>query len=220
MHRTISIHQPQYLPWPGYFDRLRKSTIHVVLDTVQHEPHSFENRNRVLTGPNKASWLTVPLKHPVQVPIREVQVDNSQNWRRKHWKAIEQTYHKSPYWKHDSDWLYNTYLQDWTHLLPLCEHITAWLRELSDVHCTWLYASQLGVTGTKSSLVLNICRELGADEYLSGPLGRGYLDERAFKEAGISLTYHDYQQEPYKQIYDGWVPNLSAIDYVFRGGEA
>src|SRR5438132_6629859 len=96
MSVTVAIHQPEFLPWLGFIDKLRQSDIFVLLDTVQFEKNYFQSRNRIRNSQGEV-WLTVPVHHQFDTKIQDVEIDNSQGWCRKILRAIEMNYHRAPY---------------------------------------------------------------------------------------------------------------------------
>ena len=193
-----SIAQPCYLGWDGYFDRIRRSDIHIVLDHVQFEKGSFTNRTRIRQRDGRVMWLTVPVEKGK--PINETRVESGR-WVNKHSQACQQEYGYAPMFPAlpcTLDRMCFVSTVDINQMLP--EPI-----ETPCVISSWLGGAKLGV---KSDLVLNLCKEVGATQYLSGPLGRNYLDLPSFERVGIEVVYHDF-----KASHD---PPLSALDGLFR----
>jgi hypothetical protein len=220
----VSIMQPTYLPWLGYFERMALSDLHIILDDVQIEhggKTSFTSRNKIRTEKDWM-WLTVPIKTSGQGQplINEVTVDCSRNWRDKHWRSISQQYGRAPFFRDYRDELQEFYLQDWPTLMPLLDRLTQWLRERLglDTRCT--RSSELNVSSKKSELVLDLCKNVGATKYISGVFGRDYLDIASFSKAGIEVIFHDYQHPEYKQQFEGFEPYMSVIDLLFNHGPA
>jgi hypothetical protein len=216
----ISINQPAYLPWLGYFHRIAISDLHVVLDSVQLEKNSFTNRNKVRTAQGWC-WLTVPVKTAGKfggLVIREVEIDNNQPWARKHWATLCLNYSKAPFFGVHADFFENVYSQTWSRLQDLAWIITKYLLDAFQISTTCIFSSQMGVSGHKDELVLNVCRATKATDYLSGPLGKNYLREDRFKEEGIQISYHNFDHPVYKQMYSGFEPNMAALDLLFNAG--
>lgn len=218
----ISINQPAYLPWPGYFDRIARSDLHVVLDHVQFEKNSFVNRNRIL-GPNGPLWLTVPVRTKGRfgrLPIHEVEIDNTQKWARKHIQSLRAGYSKAPHF--DDCWpeLQAVLDSGWERLGDLCRETTSHLLGLLGISTPMVFSSDHDFSSRKSDLVLDICKHFGADVYLSGPFGGDYLELEAFQRHGIKVAFHDYHQDPYIQVGMEFVPNLSVVDLLFNQGLA
>lgn len=218
----VSINQPAYLPWLGYFDRIANSDLHIVLDNVQFEKNSVTNRNKVRTAAGWC-WLTVPVKTKGKfgsLIIGDLEIDNSSNWTEKHWKTICQCYGKTPFFEQYSESLKSIYSSSWTHLIELTDCLNAFLLdEVLKISTPVRYASKLQSQGKKDDLILNICREVGATTYLSGPFGREYLDENKFHQAGIIIEYQDYVHPEYHQHFHPFEPFLSTLDLIMNCGD-
>ncbi|HET7086171.1 MAG TPA: WbqC family protein [Rhizomicrobium sp.] len=216
----VSIHQPAYLPWLGYLDRIAQSDVFIFLDTVQFEKNSFTNRNRIKTA-NGPLWLTVPVLSQGHIGkrLQELRIDNRQDWRTKHLRSIEQNYRKAPYFAERFPRLKALYGHAQDSLTELCfTQLKFWMAEFG-LRARLLRASELAVEGAKSDLVLALAAAAGASAYISGPQGRGYLDEASFREAGIKLHYHDFSPTPYPQLYGEFAPAMAALDYWMNVAE-
>jgi len=219
----ISINQPAYLPWLGYFDRIARSDLHIVLDHVKLEHNtstSFTNRNKIRqkTG---WSWLTVPIltKGRQQgMAISDIEVDMRQHWQTKHWSSLSNTYSRAVYFADYREELATIYQRPVHKLTEIIERLNNFLLSKFEIKTPLLYSSTLAVTKTKSSLVLELCQQVGAKEYLSGPFGRDYLDLESFEHAGIKVIWHDYQHPEYKQHHPNFEPYMGAIDLLFNHG--
>lgn len=215
----VSIHQPAYLPWLGYFDRIAASDVFVFLDTVQFEKNSYTNRNRIktATGP---MWLTVPVltKGHLDKSIADIKIDASKGWDRKHLRAVEQNYRNARRYRECFPRFEALYGDHNDGLADLCyEHLRFWLAEFR-IRTRVVRASELSPPGTKSDLVVAICKMLGATGYLSGPLGRDYLDESAFQVAAIKVGYHEFSHPTYSQLYGPFAPAMAVVDYWMNDG--
>jgi hypothetical protein len=218
----VSIMQPAYLPWLGYFDRICNSDLFVVLDNVMLERSSktrFTNRNKVRTHQG-SSWLTVPVKTSGlgQPVISQVEIDNGQKWSSKHFSSLVHSYGRSPYFSEHKDWFEYFYQLSFPLLAPMLQESTNYLLKALNIHTPVVYSSSLQVEGQKSDLILNLCKKVGATTYISGPFGRDYLDAASFQQAGIELKFHDYQHPTYKQIHGQFEPYMSVVDLLFNCG--
>ena len=94
----VAVHQPQYLPWIGYFDKIIKSDCFVFLDKVQYKHREFQNRNKIRSK-DGWMWLTVPVisKGKGRQSIDEVEIDNSLDWQKDHCRSLQVCYGKSEY---------------------------------------------------------------------------------------------------------------------------
>jgi len=217
----VSINQPAYLPWLGYFHRIAVSDLHIVLDHVQFEKNSFVNRNKVRTA-NGAAWLTVPVRTKGrfgELPIDELEIDSSQAWAQKHWQTIRQNYSKCAGFAAHADFFEQVYARPWRRLAELMTEINVYLLRAFGIRTPLRRSSEMAPSGAKTDLIVGLCKSVGASVYLSGPLGRGYLEEARVAEAGIELRYHDYVHPVYPQRGAGFEPYMSAIDLLFNCGE-
>jgi hypothetical protein len=221
----VSIMQPAYLPWLGYFDRIAKSDLHIVLDDVNLDANSktkFANRNKVRT-PTEWSWLTVPLqskgKHG-ELFLDAVEISADAPWRQKHLGALKSNYARARHFSAHRAFFEEIYGREWKRLIDLTTVTTDYLRSAFELNCPIQRSSAMGVEGEKDALILNLCRAVGATTYISGPFGRDYLDAAAFATAGIELVFHDYPHPTYAQAFTGFEPFMSAVDLLFNHGPA
>ncbi len=218
----MSINQPAYLPWLGYFDRIAKSDLHIVLDDVKIERNtktSFTNRNKFRTVQGW-SWLTVPVcrgDKPEDEIIYNVKTNN-QPWQKKHFRSLSQSYSRTPHYLEHQHWLESFYEQQWTQLAPMLKESTEYILDVLKIKTPLLYSSEMNVGGHKSELVLNYCKEVGANTYISGPFGRDYLDLESFSEAKIDVEFSEYIHPEYKQYHGEFIPYMSIIDLIFNHG--
>ena len=216
----LSINQPAYLPWLGYFERIHLSDIHVVLDHVQYEKNSMTNRNKVRTKQGWA-WMTVPVKTKGSfgdLAINKLQVSNESSWTKKHFNTICGNYSKSKYFSQYIDFFEDVFNREWSHLNPLLKEITQYILRELNIQTKIIYSSELDFNENKNELLLKICEEFKATTYLSGPFGRDYLDTEIFTNAGVKLEYHDYEHPIYTQAYNGFESYMSIIDLLFNHG--
>ncbi len=194
---VVSINQPAYLPWVGWFDRVAKSDIFIVLDHVQLEKGGFTNRTRIQQRNRRANWLTIPVEKGQ--PIDETMIATGTRWKWKHRRALDQAY---------PNLTGKVSVVEYPRLIDVLDHSTDELARLLGLDPTgWLRSSALGGDrfGVKSELVLNLCKEVEATTYLSGMHGRDYLDLPSFDKAGIEVKFHDFPLAN---------PILSAVDWL------
>jgi len=213
----ISIMQPTYLPWIGYFDLMDEADVFVFLDTVQFERQSWQQRNRIKTSTGW-TWLSVPIIRKFPQLIDSVLINNSQKW--KHWKTIEQNYRRTKYWKASP--LAEIYSRKWEYLVDLNLEIISWLTGEFGIH-TETYRLSTTTTfpasASKVDLLIAICRFFHADTYLSPAGSAAYIEEdNRFEEEGITLKYQNYQHPVYNQPYGDFISHMAAIDLLFNEG--
>ncbi len=217
----VAIHQPNYLPWLGFFYKIAKCNIFVLLDNVQYTKNGFINRNKIKT-PQGAIWLTVDVltKNRYGQLINEVEINNSLPWGRTHEKSIAQNYSQSPYFSKYRDLFESVYDQRWGNLADLNEALIKVICEILGIkNVKFIRASELNVSGQSTELLVNICKAIGTDTYLSGPTGKEYMNEGLFEREGINLRYSDFKHPIYTQLWGDFIPNLSVIDLLMNEGE-
>jgi hypothetical protein len=214
----VSIHQPGYLPWLGFFKKIESSDIFVFLDDVQYEKNWVQNRNKIRTS-DGSMWLTVPVKAPFGCLLKDVRIDNTSNWIIKHKKSIQLNYSKAKYFNKFWPFLEQIYQKNFDSLIDIdMEIIHLLMKELS-INTKTLLASELDISEKSSDRILQICKKLGADVYLSGELGRNYLDLDEFEKNLIQVQFQNFQHPVYEQCYKPFLPNMSAIDLIFNEGQ-
>lgn len=213
----ISIHQPAYLPWLGYVERIKQSDLFVFLDSVQFEKNSFTNRN-LIKGANGPHWLTIPIKTKghLNKHLLEIEIASDTEWRRKHLSSIKTSYSKCIGFDEKYQKLSHLYNNNEVHLADLCfNHLLFWLEELN-IKTKIIRSSSMNISSKKSDLILDICHNVGATTYLSGPMGKKYLEEGDFLSNGIKLDYHHFEPMPYPQLFGSFIPFMGIIDYWFN----
>ena len=215
----VSVHQPQYLPWLGYFNKILNSDAFVFLDNVQYKAREYQNRNRIRTK-DGWMWLTVPiLKNGEAYPkISDVIIDNSQEWRKRHWRAVCVNYSRAPFFERYSGFFENLYSRNWERLIELNIYIIESMNRFLGIEKPVYFESRLKVKTRKTERIHDICKVLGADTYLSGIGGRVYLDEGLFEAGGIKLEYQDFRHPEYDQLHEPFIPFMSIVDLLFNKG--
>jgi hypothetical protein len=216
----VAIHQPQYLPWLGYFDKMDQVDCFVLLDDVQFKKNEWQNRNRIKTAAGW-QWLTVPVLHRFPQRIREVRINQTDPWSRKHLQALVSNYASAPFFDLHRPFFEEIYAREWTLLLDLNLATIAYLAEALGIRTKVVTASSLPVPADMEATerLIAICQAVGATTYLSGVGGRGYLDLARFEETGIRVLFQAFQTRPYPQCFGAFVPDLSIVDLMFNCNE-
>jgi hypothetical protein len=218
---TLVVLQPSYLPWLGYFDQMRKADVFVWYDDVQFDKHGWRNRNR-MKGPKGPLWLTVPVLHkgrPSQ-PIKAVEIDNRQPWRRKHLLSVQQLYARAPFADAVLPQFAEILGRAWKGLVDLDIATTEWLATELAIETPCYRASQVGIEGDRNGRLVELCRHFQATRYLSGDSARDYVDIERFRAAGVEVAWHSYQHPHYPQLHGDFVPYLSALDLLLNVGRS
>lgn len=216
----LTAHQPVYLPWLGLFHKIAVSDTFCYFDNVQYLPKDWNNRNKIKTQ-NDEMWLTVPVLTTGhrEKTIREIEINNSLDWRRKHWKSIYLNYKKTPHFKKYADFFEDVYKREWPYLTEINEYMLKWFLKELGINVKYYKASELNFEGYKSNLVLDMCKKLGANLYIFGALGKDYVREEDFAREGIKIYFQDYKHPIYPQLWGEFIPYMSIIDLLFNCGD-
>lgn len=218
---TIAVMQPTFLPWLGYFDLIDQANIFVFLDDVGFSKQSWHQRNRIKTA-NGVIWLTVPVltRGSAEQRINEVKINLVSNDREKHLKTIIQAYKKAPFYKSYIDELSEILNRKYVLLVDLNIDLINLFCKSMNIKTNLIKSSQLTIQGHKVDRLINICKTLNADVYLSTPGSKAYIDENnLFIPNHIDLKYHDYKHPLYNQLHGEFVPYLSVLDLLFCEGQ-
>ncbi len=215
----LTAHQPVYLPWLGFFHKLALADKFIFFDKVQYVPKDYISRNYIKTAKGPL-LLTVPVysKDHLQKKINEVKINNAEQWSRKHWKSIVLSYQKAPYFNIYKDFFEDIYKKEWLYLADLNYYMLKWFLGVLGVDAHVERASIYNFEGTKSDLILNMCRQLGADIYIFGALGKVYADTEKFEKFRVKPVFQSYSHPQYKQLHGKFAPFMSVLDLLFNEG--
>ena len=222
----VSAHQPHYLPWMGYLDKLAKSDVFVVMDDLQFEKENYQNRNRLKLnhGPH---WLTVPLLRGKQTDrLLDKRIDNAgrggrHHWQHRHWRTLVTHYGSAPFFAQHAPALEDVFVRRWDSLVELDLHMLELARNWFRITRPIVRASSLRLSGHKTERIIDMCRAVGARTYLSGRGGStDYLDLDAFARAGIAVVWQRFEHPQYPQRYPGvgFVSHLGFLDLLLNCG--
>jgi hypothetical protein len=218
--KSIAIVQSNYIPWKGYFDLINMVDEFVLFDDVQYTRRDWRNRNTIKTA-NGPLWLTIPVdtKGRYLQKISETTIVDD-TWSQKHWRSIVHNYRQAPGFRYYHDRLEELYGGATGRSLSLTNH-----RFLSRI-CEWLgmttrltWSSDYQLDEERTRRLVGICRQAGADLYISGPSARAYLDEAMFASEGIAVDYVDYGgYREYPQLHPPFRHDVSVIDLLLNTG--
>lgn len=216
----MAIVQSNYIPWKGYFDLIAMVDEFILFDDMQYTRRDWRNRNQIKT-PQGVQWLTVPVvvKGRFEQKIRDTEIDGT-HWALQHWKALAQNYARAPYFAEIAAWLEPVYAD--TDLVRLSmlnrcliEAICRYLGIETAIRNSWDYRLVDG----KSERLADLCVQAGADEYVSGPAARDYIDTAVFERHNIGLRWFDYAGYPaYPQLWGDFVHGVTVLDLLFNCG--
>jgi hypothetical protein len=216
----FAVHQPQYLPWLGYFHKIAKSEFFLFLDDVQYKKREFQNRNQIKT-PNGPLWLTVPVltKGAYDQNIMDVKIDPTERWAQSHWKSIEINYRKAPYFEEHAAFFRELYQKEWLSLMDVSMEIIKYVLKYLEIQTPHAMSSEYKVSTQSTERIIDLAKKCAADTYYSGSGGKAYMDESLFEKNGIKLVYQHYEHPVYDQLHGEFKPYMSIIDLLFNCGK-
>ena len=216
--KKVAIVQSSYIPWKGYFDLLNSVDEFILYDEVQFTKNDWRNRNKIKT-PKGLEWISIPVGQDIRRRIRDVELQD-RRWQEKHWKTLETNYRRASHFAEVASVFEPLYLQR-SH-----SHLSALNREFIEVICRYLGIStkitncwDYDLIEGKTDRLAFLAAQAGANEYVSGPSAKNYIDERAFALRGVKLTWFDYAGYPeYPQLWGEFAHEVTILDLLFNCG--
>ena len=220
MNKRVAIVQSNYIPWRGYFDLISQVDEFILFDDVQYTSRDWRNRNKIKT-PNGSIWLTIPVevKGKRNQKIKDTVISDP-GWSRNHWRTIVYNYSKTKYFSRYQELFEELYLERNEKLLSQVNYkFMIAICDLLGIETKLAWSSEYRLVEGKTERLVDLCKQAGANEYLSGPTARGYIDEELFRNEGIELRYMDYSgYSEYEQLYPPFESGVSIIDLIFNEG--
>jgi hypothetical protein len=220
VRRIVAMHQPNYLPWIGFFAKISLADCVLFMDTFQFSRSSVTHRNRVRVNTGSI-FLTIPIaKQFSLVKIKDVKLPDDQRWREIHWQTILRNYKKTPYFKSYSPFFEDLYHRDFIYLSELNLEMLGFLLKCFEINAEILLASRLNLDPDlkATDAIIAAMKTIGGETYLSGPSGKGYLESEKFPDNGLGLAFSKFSHPVYPQRYSGFEPNMAAVDLLFNVG--
>ena len=215
-------HQPLFIPWIGYFDKISKTDLFVIVDNVQFTTAGWIRRNTIKgsSGPQK---IIVPVKEKKHLGqnIRDVLIDSdgNSNWREKHIRTFAFCYGKAPYFNEVMTFLERTYSRGWKNICQFNIELIHAVCEYLEITTKVIISSENNIQGGKTDLIVDICEKTGADTFMLGMGGSAaYADREFIASKGISVIMQQFRHPEYPQLFGDFVPNLSILDLLFNMG--
>jgi len=216
----VSANQPYYFPYPGFFYKTYFSDVFVILDDVQFpRGTTWTTRNR-FKNPQGSLWMTLPVKKKglgLQ-KINTVRICHDGQWAKKHLESLRNAYANAPYVKDHLTFLEELFSTKFEKLIDFNLKIIRYLMKHLQIETKIILLSELEIKAKGDKLLIEMCRRLGASQFLVQRTARKYLDADRFKEAGIRLTDVKPPSPVYPQLWGSFIPNLSTFDLVLNCG--
>ena len=217
---TVAIVQSSYVPWKGYFDLMHSVDLFVLYDDVQYTRRDWRNRNRIKTR-DGVQWLTIPVdsKGRYQAAVRDMQVSDP-SWGARHLSRLRHAYSRAAFFSRYAEVLEELYLGPVSPFLSQINHrFLSTLASLLGIGTPLVWSHDFRLVQGRTERLLDLCRQVGARRYLSGPSARAYLDETAFVREGIEVVYADYAGYPeYPQLFPPFDHQVSVLDLLLNVG--
>ena len=214
----IAIHQPEYLPWLGFFKKMMNVELFVFLDDVQFRKKGWQNRNRIRIN-DGTTLLSIPVHTHSYPKINEVTIDNEKNWSIRHKKSILYNYARAPYFDEIKDFIESIFEKKFQYLVDLNTEIIKFIMNELEIKSKIVFSSELEISKKGSDRVLDICKAVGADHYITGTFwAESNLRVEEFKKSNIDVEFQKFQHPIYKQIHGEFIPEMSIIDLLFNKG--
>ena len=218
--KIVVVHQPDFMPYLGFFDRLLKADIYVIFDNVQFvsSSRSWTNRDKIKTQ-NGEKWITVGTKKaPRDAKINQIILTEDTDWRKRHLNLFYENYRKADYYKDIFPYLEELYSFECERMMDFNLKSIEMLMRLFDIQIDTVLASDLEPEGKNNTLIIDIMRKLGTRKYLSGAGARAYHDQSLYDAAGVEVIWQDFRHPVYKQQFGEFIPYLSSIDLLLNCG--
>ena len=216
--KVAAIHQPGYLPYLGYFYKMARADVFIHLDNTQFANGGFQNRNRVKTSTGEV-MMTVPVAYDFGDALNQVKICEARDWRRKHLRTLEMNYHKAPFFDRYFPAFKRLLEAKYKALAYMNIAINEWIADEFHIRPKIMNASQFPLDSRKESLVIDLCKAVGADTYLSGRGAQIYQHPQHFEDNGLRLIYAEDVCWPYNQLYKDFLPYMSSLDFLFNEGD-
>ena len=220
MSKTVVIHQPDFLPYLGFFHRLLHADLFVILDTVQfvRSSRSWHKRDKIKTAQGEA-WISVDTRRTNRdAAINTILLSEEGGWRAAHQNQIKHNYAASPYYAEIMPHVERLYAYACDRFMDFTLESIRIILDLFDIHVQQVCASALAPVGHSNELLVDILSKVGATTYLSGIGARDYFQASPFDAAGIRVEWQRFQHPVYPQQYGEFIPYLSSIDLLFNCG--
>lgn len=215
--KIVTIHQPDFIPWIGFFRRWKKSDLYIILDDVQFLRRGWHHRDKIRTKQGE-QWLSLPIskKGKYEQKISDVFLDQSSNWRIKHLKTIELNYKKAAGFNQYFPIIQSIYQQQHTRLIDLSLDFLKMGAMHFDIQTPIEFSHRFSINTHSTQRLVDLTKKVNGTHYLTGLGSKDYLEESLFDKEQITVIWDEYSPEPYPQIHGDFIPGMSLIDLVMN----
>lgn len=217
----VAISQSNYIPWKGYFDNIALVDVFVIYDEMQYTKRDWRNRNKIKTQ-SGLKWLSIPVevKGKFSQKINETLISDV-NWNKKHLDSLLQNYRKSKCFNEVKPFIQDLYSTCTGQTISeINTHFLNKICQFLDIETKIIHSKDFNLAEEKTERLVNICKELKAEEYYTGPAAKNYMDEEAFYKENIKIQYYDYSDYvTYDQLYGVFEHGVTILDLIFAEGK-
>ena len=220
-HKMIAIMQPTYMPWLGYFAMMDKVEQFVFLDTVQIVGRSWQVRNKIKVK-DEELLLTIPMSK--ELKREERKINNTRycgnEWKENHLATIKMAYKKARFYEPTYTFLEELYSRQSESIGDFNSFVIMNIARKIGIETEFLKASNLDASGKKDELLVNLCKKVGAEKYLSAQGSASYIEVDSpggeFAINGVELFYQNYSHPEYRQLGNKFIPYIGIYDLLFN----
>ena len=217
--KKIAISQSSYIPWKGYFDMINMVDEFIIYDDMQYTKQDWRNRNKIKTR-DGIQWLTIKVEDKeLSQKIRETKISFA-GWGAKHWKTIEHSYSKSPFFKNYKQIFEDIYLHtEDKYLSEINYKFIVAVCNILNIKTKLIWSDDFELAEDRNERLINICKQRETTDYFTGPSAKDYMNVQLFQEANINVHFIDYSGYPeYQQLFGGFEHGVTVLDLIFNTG--
>lgn len=219
--KKIAILQSNYIPWKGYFDLIARVDEFIIYDEMQYTKNDWRNRNKIKTK-NGIQWITIPIRvESLHQKINETIVSDS-NWARKHKATLQTNYGKAKCFNETKEFIFDIYdkVANINNLSKINYYFIKNICQYLEINTKISFSTAYKLNEGKTERLVDLCLQSNANQYLSGPSAKDYIDKSLFDEKKITLEWMDYSgYKAYNQLYTGFEHGVSILDLIFNEGK-
>ena len=220
--KVLSLMQPTYFPWLGYFNLIKQSDVFVVYTTTQLQKRSWQVRNKIKTSQGE-TYLSIPILKTASrdnLTISTAEISYDSNWVNKHLSSIQHAYKKTPYFDEIYPIIESHLISKPKYLFDITYGMLLEFVSLLDINTTIVLSDDIDYTGSKDEALISICQALDVKNYLSVKGSMDYILDgvNLFEKNNINLLWHEYSHPTYPQVNGDFIPYLGIIDALFNIG--
>lgn len=212
-----TIHQPDFMPWVGYFDKIKNSDILIFLDDVQFSRRGWTHRDKIKIS-NYSKWITIPVKkkNNYYQEIKDVQIEEGYNLKKHHLNLIKEAYRKSKNFDQIFPGLENIYNKKFKFLIDINVEIIHLFCAMFEIERKIFFSSNSSLKSKSSNRLVDILNIYKSKKYLTGEPSKNYIDLDIFNKNQIEIIWHKLDEKEYKKKYDKFDKSLSALDFLMN----